>query len=370
MKCAYVADVHVANFPIKGGPVVAGINRRGRLVLDALEDAVQAAKEAQCDRFVVLGDLFDNTRPLPQLTAEVSRIFAEAEPMQVILLMGNHDRNSSVVSDHALGPLHWTSNVRVIERVTCIDDHIFLPFQSDRSQLHYFDTEVSGAANDFGVPLMTICAHVGLHDAAMRQRFAWAKDAADAMSVDDALAIMQANVIPWFFAGNWHSYKAWGDRGRMAVQVGSLCPTGWDNEGFDGYGHVVIGNGTVPDLIKIAGPRFITVRSQQEFDHAIIRNDELGSHACTLFVRWVAAPGELLSAKRILSEAKANKQIEDYDVQTDQKVTKVKALVAANAARSKTTLMDAASDYVTKIELPEGARRDRVWNHVKGFLRL
>src|SRR5882724_6254079 len=110
MRIAFVADPHIANFPAHGGPAIAGINRRCQLTLDTLELAAAKANALDCECFVVLGDLYDTTRPLPQIETAVRKRLSKFDGF-VLLLMGNHDRNSGLAGDHALGPTAGAANI-------------------------------------------------------------------------------------------------------------------------------------------------------------------------------------------------------------------------------------------------------------------
>src|SRR5262249_42718929 len=63
--------------------------------------AAKIAKEEACGSLVVLGDLFDTTKPLPQIMSEIQKVLS----CRTIILEGNHDQVSAAPGDHALGPL-------------------------------------------------------------------------------------------------------------------------------------------------------------------------------------------------------------------------------------------------------------------------
>ena len=64
---AFVADVHLWNHRRCGGPVKAGINRRGAQTLNALHYAADLAAGMGAAALFVAGDLFDAVNPPPQL---------------------------------------------------------------------------------------------------------------------------------------------------------------------------------------------------------------------------------------------------------------------------------------------------------------
>ena len=245
-------------------------------------------------------------------------------------------------------------------------------FESEVSKL-YYEREKQGKAAEFS----SLAVHFGLHDAEFRRRYPWAEGSHDAAPVEEISEVMKKFEVSRLFAGNWHGYAEWrediGQDWISIVQVGSLCPTGWDNEGTSGYGQMVIQDGdNWHESITIPGPRFITVASEDQFHLAWMAAREAGDK---LFVRWNVSSDHAARVLQFFKSACAEDStlrdiVLGYDVCIDQKEAKVKAYAAAQAARSRTTLLDVASEYVNRCELPDGARREQVWNHTKRFLRL
>lgn len=289
MPIAFVADIHLANHRICGGPSRGGINQRASLILQALRSAVRKANDEGCSTFVVLGDLFDVARPSPPLIAAAMRELGEFAG-EVHCLLGNHDASSPEEGDHALAPLDvGRVNVYSYDRSTIVslpDDHytlLMLPYRSG-SASDWFPSAVEDLVMDLpgdGKPLV-LCMHLGIHDAEDRKRWGWAAASQDAVSVDLVSGVMQEFAIAYTFAGNWHNWAEWRDP-KPIVQVGSLAPTGWDNPGFDHYGHLAILNSSGVVKGHVGGPRFVTVHRHQElvdFQRMAKEKD------CSLFVRW------------------------------------------------------------------------------------
>ena len=67
MKVMILGDTQIANHKAMGGPVVNGLNRRCREILDAIDMAIVAAKYTYGIQAVVqVGDFFDLARPSPR----------------------------------------------------------------------------------------------------------------------------------------------------------------------------------------------------------------------------------------------------------------------------------------------------------------
>ena len=88
-RIAFVGDVHVGNHKKFSGEMKKGINERCENVLYALSSAVNKAKAEKAETLVILGDLFDNPRPSPQMIMRVQEII---EQIPTIILAGNHDQ--------------------------------------------------------------------------------------------------------------------------------------------------------------------------------------------------------------------------------------------------------------------------------------
>jgi hypothetical protein len=71
---------------------------------------------------------------------------------------------------------------------------------------------------------------------------------------------------------------------RWIMQIGSLCPTGWDNAGLDGYGTVALWDTDTQALTwrVLPGPRFCVARSADEEESIIGVAKRRGD---TLFLR-------------------------------------------------------------------------------------
>lgn len=214
---AFCSDVHIGNHRRLGGPMVSGINTRCRMTLFALSQAIEKARAAGAEFFVVAGDLFDSCAVTPQVMTAVGAILRGAG-MQVILLVGNHDQHSDAPGDHALGPLGLLPNVQVVERPSRVhvggaDILYAIPFSSEVG-----DTYIPGALEALGERCDGLIAiHAGIRDKDTPVFLSGARDSI-------GLEVIEAKDRR-VFAGNWHNGKAWGG----VVQCGTLAPTGFDN---------------------------------------------------------------------------------------------------------------------------------------------
>jgi hypothetical protein len=261
-RVCFVADCHLGNHRRHAGPREASLNRRCREGLTVFRRAVQRAVELHAAAFVVLGDLFDDQRPLPQLVSAVQRILDPADEagMRVHLLVGNHDLVSSALGDHALGPL--TPLAFIHDRPTAVQ-------VGPRGEVELFLVPfgLGGAPASDWLPdvVRTIAAgggrrpdrrvlgvHLGIRDG---RTAPWLRDAPDAVDAELLSELCAEAGVGQALAGNWHFRRQWyfdaesvpeqavrkGARSGVGVtQLGALVPTGFDNPGLGEYGTLAV----------------------------------------------------------------------------------------------------------------------------------
>lgn len=370
MRLAFCADPHIGNHRRFGGPTIAGINTRCRLALKTLGNAVAAAQEAKCEALVVLGDLFDTSRPEPQIIAAVQDVVKD---MPLIVLLGNHDQVSAEPGDHALGPLSPVAFIVETPQILSMGavELWTIPFRPGRAVdwLPQVMAEVQGDSRSGGQPppVRVLALHLGLQDDSTAP---WLKDSHDSVPVALVEQLMAQHKIVLTFAGNWHDQKQWETPHGIITQVGTLCPTGWDNPGLKGYGGLAVLD-TEPSpargpwvpavsLKEIAGPRFVTLRS--------VSGPWSSREANQVFVKLIAPPDFMDTAGKWLQAEKDARRIFDGEVEPEGTEERVAAITAAQTARSALTLEEAIAGFVSEMPLPEGVKRDAVLARVKQYL--
>lgn len=362
---AFVADVHVGNHSVFGGPVVASLNGRCRSVLKALAQAATIARE-RADVLVIAGDLFDTSTPLPQAIAEVQRIL---EPVpQVVVLQGNHDLVSDSPGDHALGPLEALPNVIVATAPMAVrvGDTALLcvPFRVGDAREWFADAVEEAAADPVstGAAHRVLAFHLGVID---NTTPAYLAGAHDAVSLGAVQAAMERHGIEAGFCGNWHAGKRWAWDDRVLVQIGATAPTGFDNPGFDvgllrlyatrGLG-APAGPGA-PETVVLDGPRFVTATTLEEVDRA--RRLAQGRE---LFVSLKGEAAKQLDAVRALPDVVGVRAV------SDQSEARAATRAAAVAVRQASTLDEALAAFVKQMPLGEGVERETVLAAAKAYL--
>lgn len=361
MSIAFVADVHVASHRLVGGPWEAGVNARGRAVVGCLRRALCAASEAGAAAFVVLGDLFDTTRPEPQLIASVARVLAGWSGFPIVLLKGNHDSCSATMGDHALGPLGELPGVQVVDVPEVLDlggqRVLLVPFLPGPASEVLPRVLATFTETDVDV----VGLHVGLRDAEL-SRQPWAAAAEDAIAVEALAEVVRPRGARVVVAGNWHSARAWRVGELRLHQVGALCPTGWDNPGLEGYGGVTLVGRSGVTRLEVVGPRFVTVSSAAELAAVVAAAPVDGA----LYVRWTCVPSGVDEARATLEACGA--QLAGWDVRLDGGEAQSRAVAAASAVRATSTLAGALEAYVARAAFPEGVDRGVVLARCRALL--
>lgn len=302
MNLAVIFDPHFWPHKRHGGPLVKGINRRGALCLDVGRRVVDTVNSKSAS-LIVAGDLVDSAGPVsPQFAHALRETLGECR-QSVTLMLGNHDMTSD--GDHSLDIYtkrdDWT-DVQVCEDIRFsygtsylsdtplgLDDVCLVPFHRDIRDARVRD-----------VPL--VIAHFGVYDDSFP---AWAKKARGAWHVNALFAFMKERNIKCLLAGDWHSRRMWAQNsagvsrclheakewtvcgehyGRVIMQGGALCSTGFDNPGLHGYGTLAFWDTDEHRLSwqEMPGPRFCVVRSDEE-EQAIVEEARRLGH--NLFLR-------------------------------------------------------------------------------------
>lgn len=362
-RLAFVADPHIHNHCRLGGHSEAGINRRGQDGLDALERAIQEANQLECSAFVVLGDLFDSTRPPPQLIRQTQILLQAAQ--QPIVLLGNHEMVSELGGDHALGPLQPVAEVIEVPQVYPIGASnqprlVLIPFRVGPA-----DEWLPELLEELSPPPGSILGlHLGIRDDSTP---GYLQGAHDSVCLSRLSSLMEQYDLPLTVAGNWHDRRLWEVPTGKVVQVGTLCPTGWDNPGFEDFGFMAVWDTTdgTGKSLSVPGPRFVKVDSEKAFEEVIHGGQSEGER---VYIEWTALSSDLAYANDRIRRARDASQIADGCAVPDRSVEQKAAQVAARAASSAETLEEALAAYIAEMALEEGVDRERVLVRSKGYL--
>lgn len=368
MRIHAAADVHLGNHRRHGGPLAAGLNERCRQGLDVLWKACAAARADGAAALVIAGDLFDSSHPEPQLLAAVQRTFRAHEPLQIVVLVGNHDQDSMTPGDHALGPLAEYCIVAESPRVCEFSDNdgavelVCLPY-NPAPAAEWLAPTLAALLPDMPTPGVRrlLAVHLGIAD---DETPPWLRGARDAVHVDVLTPLLAEHGIEAAFAGNWHNHAVWDDPGYPAiVQCGALVPTGWDNPGLDDLGGLAAYDTRTSkfDMRFLPGPRFVKVASAEAARAQAILAQRSGMQ---LYVEARVAPGDVPAVLGECLVLKASGAARGVEVLADMTESKAEARTAAHAARSQATLEESLVAYVEAMPLDDRVERRAVIDRV------
>ncbi len=361
MPVAFVGDVHIGNHKRLGGKEVAGINQRCEAVLRSVERSLAVST----GRWVSLGDLFDTASPSPQEIGRVASLFAydtfaSNRPHKHVLLLGNHEMTSEQANHHSLYPLDFLPTTSVAEKPWVLEAYapdepklVLIPFQPGNARDWFPKACASLGAQEDAI----LCFHLGIMDETTPP---YLQNAHDAVPLELVQGMCRLYGYAGAIAGNWHSHKVWDDGTQpWVIQVGALAPTGWDNEGLEGYGKVVTVNKAGQYTVQeVSGPRFVNIKDLS--DNKMKESIYSQSKGCAVYVRVLAGPEEVPEVTTALEQRVEAGELAGFLVEVDKAVVKAEARQAAAAAQSAETLDSALSAYVNNMSLPDEVVRQEV----------
>lgn len=389
-RYGFVADVHVGNHNVFGGDVRLGMNARCRMVVDALGRAVAKASDEECDHLVVLGDLFDTARPLPQMLRAVRDALAGCGK-DVWLLRGNHDARSDEPGDDALSVLErWDAAARV---------HVYPNAHGDGGMIEGPDERVKLVPHSASRPMralvreametfhgdpkagrLPIRGALAFHAGLQRSETPdYLRSDTSTVLLDELLEFVKyTSGLRAVFCGDWHEhFHHWYDPSGIGhegtsthiVQVGSLVPKDFAEAGNDFHGLVVWDS--YWNTIKkhtIAGPRFLKARVADDafWDEAYSMRTE--GDATELYASF--EPTSAREAEQTHESVRKHETIlTAYRVLPSKYAAREQARTQAVAVSTSLSFDEAVRAYVATMPEPaQGVTHDDVYHRVRALL--
>lgn len=375
-----IGDVHVGNHRLHGGAMRSGLNDRCQEVLNVLGQVFNDSHPEQ-RAIVIAGDLLDSRRAEPQVIAAVQQIFQGRNPQQpVYLLLGNHERCSSETMDHALAPFANMDNVWVIEKTTCIDQVLFVPYAPCEDGAAYLRGEIAKAEMGQGIPEdPVLVGHMGIWDS---QTVKPLQGLPGSIRAGELLKICGEAGIRQAFMGDWHRHRQWFSGSTTITQIGALVPTGWDNPSDtkghvgdpqqDPYGSVVYATVEESSRQSFRGPRFVEATSTVSIDAFVSAAAKRGIPH--LYVRARCAPAAVPAIQEHISGFSVlDPEHPDAPPELRCRNTKLSFEILPDAAQDQAALEDAVkrvtatdrlevavAEYVAGMPLADGVDRGAV----------
>ena len=360
-----IADIHLANRKQFPGDMQAGLNARARMIVAAVSKAMSVVTgDAE---MVLLGDVFDTHSPSPAIIRALQDAIGTDRSTVIV---GNHDMASDEVGNNACAPLapcalvvESVSEIRYFEADNGAPGAaLMVPFKAPVGEAITQALEWAATQSGWvhGAEVKLLMGHWGI---SCESDPIFMREARDAISIDELYELCDAADIQGCAAGNWHGRRDWKLDGCHILQVGALCPTGFDNPGFEGYGTVAWWNTQSGGWRwkEIAGPRFIRY---------IPTSEELSKQRDNaVYVRVDVSPDDEFTMEEV-SETLRKLPLAGFDVRpVPSGNARAAAREAAGGARSAATIGEALAAYVTKMPMPVGVDRDAVLREAAHFLQ-
>jgi DNA repair exonuclease SbcCD nuclease subunit len=364
---AFFSDIHIANHRRSGGPVDCGVNERCEIILSTLDAALTVCKDWGARDVFILGDLFDSTSPGPRVIARAQQVLSgHGGALAIHVIPGNHDLVSTRVGDHALGPLRYFVHV--------VDEPAIFNVGDDDVRVALVPYRPGSAAEDLPVVLDGLGARqdrttrrlLGLHLGVSHAGTPPYLIKGDGAHVSEKLlgSLLVDHDFDACFSGHWHPGRTSSCGGRHIVQLGALCPRGWQDLGVEGYGLVTFydtASNTV-EHVEVPGPRFLKVSGDGGLSEAIDLSATILPH---VFVEWAVSSADLQSAAE---EARVSSRFHRVEVVPLAGEAQLSARAAAEAARSAGDLDEALVDYIDRLTVPDGVDAEKVLERCRGYI--
>ena len=357
MRIGIIADVHIGNHQAHGGTTAAGLNARCLETLKVLNEAMRISKSCGCETIIVAGDLFDTAKPSPQIIAATQTAFqVDGEDIPTHIIVGNHDRQSGLTGDHALGPLVGQGVHELPSYIDGGDSTIaLLPFQA--TPANEWVPKIVGTLAD-RTYVSAIVLHAGIYTQKDIDNSPWDVTAGhDVIALETLRALQKKHNVRHIFAGNWHARR---NHYEGVWQIGALVPTGWDNpsntDPGDPYGSLLIYDNEAQagqyavETIVIPGPRFVQPKSLDELDELLARFSAPGF---SVYVRMACAASDRADLTGQLEARRAtHAQFQAFELRIDQESARDVARTSARIAGSQELLNESVGVFVESIGVP------------------
>lgn len=376
MKICWISDIHLGNHKKFGGPVVGGLNLRAFDCLEAMSKTVGTTSVGSYahrqQQMVVLGDMFDYSRPEARLIHETN-IWLGMFAHKPWVLSGNHDQVSAMYGDTAVAALSPTDCVSVqatkVARFGEVE-MVFIPFREGNA-LEFIETELKalGAYPVADGKRVVLNLHVGISD----NNAPYYLDKSKAcIRAEDMFNLCKKYGITHVMSGDWHRHQIWKKDGITICQVGSLCPSRFPPNHEHGHVGPMVTMDTTTGKIEvknIPGPRFYKFR-WESVDQAWMPPVD----ATPAYVKVTCQPRDREAAEGWLKQIDVNCALQDKpglrgtELDVDNAKALAKARTASFEARKASSLEEAVGRYVGSMPLAEGVEREQVLSKIRKLL--
>lgn len=383
-RVACVADCHIGPHQVFGGPSRLGLNARCWESVEVLKRAVAVANAERAETLLVVGDLFDSDRPSPQLIHAVRLALAKFRG-GVILVRGNHDARSDDPRDNALHAA-CPQDGWVIDRVETAFPH-------DHGQvLAAYPSTAAPMREAVPAWLRTLTTGLAVFHAGLETKGTphFLKGGSHAVPLDAVADAVRSTLgLDVVLCGDWHEHQihhvtrlrpddGYGPRRAPTeeqvpiIQIGSLCPTGFDDlSPVHGVVMVDLPGAPIPARVTvhpIPGPRFIKAVEPSRALWDRIACLGVAGEATGIYLSLHPTTPEGVREARAACE-RYSMMLAGWRVVPDVKATVAKARAQARSVAAAPTLEAALAHYVGAVQAqPAGVAPAEVLAACRGHL--
>lgn len=222
MIMAITADLHINNSCYGIRDKASGLYVKTADALKALDFFIEKGLQAGAERFVFVGDIFDDHFPdnnVRRLLAERLQRLSIREDRQVVLLAGNHD---ACGLHHALMPLGgWTRNLKVVDRPVVEKGEgytaAYVPHTQEVERRETsFASLLASISLKGNVSPTILFGHFGVKGAAMGDK------SVSCSSGDVSVSQIEETGAEYAFLGHYHKHQRLDSKSMEAWYVGSI----------------------------------------------------------------------------------------------------------------------------------------------------
>lgn len=351
MKIATASDVHIDNFSPFGGEPLHGLNKRGRLSLQAFRDSLQLAVSHGCKVYLINGDLFESSHPSVALLSAVAKILSEFSfKLKIIILPGNHDMVSEAPGNNSCSLFSALPNVIVPEKpsiVACGSANITcLPFKTGKPS-EWVEAQLSSLGKqDRGI----LSLHMGL-STGYTPKALLKHGLSGAIAVADLKKLCKKYGYAACFLGDWHHPDDDISQNCTIVQLGTLCPSDFRYD-HKGVGRLCVYDTESGELEEhyVPGPRFVTFAEGQDRFGILEELEQLEKRATAVAVRSKGSK-EFQKEVASLSEAILGEKLLGTKHVFDTEASGRVISAGTKAALAKSSSEPVMEDYVNELSL-------------------
>ena len=360
MKIVFLADLHIDNYQQFGGPQEGGVNQRAEYILATIRRAMELG-----DKVVILGDIFNKSKPPPVLIYRMQAALACA--YDVCVIPGNHDMDSDAIGNNAVAPLSMSYST-VHQRPACWFNVIVVPFQVGSPE-SWLPNAIEEALSGLSTAPRVLATHFGISDDSTPYHL---DNSSGHINVNKLVQICKRYGISFVFSGDWHRHQRWDIDGVTVVQVGALCPNRFPPQ----YEQASIGPAVVLDngevsMVNVPGPRFYKLN----FTKVRREGWTIPSDALPAYIRLKHRLEDTQEAKEWASALQVEHKLSEragifggLDFEVDRGIEVIKAHAASFEARQASSLEEAVQRYVAKMPVPTNVSREMVLDNVQRLL--